>query len=155
MNNNIALKFRIADIFVIIVSFVISIAVIIGGFVLNNSFDDKRVVHIYHQNVLLDNYLIDLNELEDSLIVTLKKEDFPSLHGDFKIEMDKDKGVRIYRSETYQVNCENHDCEKMGWVNLFNFPLVCLPNDVVIVIKGSTDSGDITLGGIIYEKFYG
>jgi hypothetical protein len=154
MNKNFALKFKIADIFVIIFSFILSIAIMLGGFILNNSFSDKRIVHIYHQNVLLENYLIDLNTLDTSLIVTLKKDEFPSLSGDFKIEMNKEKGVRVYRDDHYRVDCENHDCEKMGWVNMFNFPLVCLPNDVIVVIKGSNQNGDITLGGIVYEKFY-
>lgn len=154
MHKNFSLKFKIADIFVVSISLIITIIFIIGGYIINYNSNVSKTIHIYHNNKLIDDYLINLNSLSQSMIITLKKSDYPKLSNDFKIELDKEKGVRIYRDENYRVSCPNHDCEKMGWINIYNFPLACVPNDVVVIIKGSNNNGDATLGGLYYEKKY-
>ena len=147
MHKNFSLKFHWYDLIVIVTSIVIAIGFIVGILGFNNSLNSKhRYVNIYHNNVLLEDYKYDLNKLDENIIITLSKDDYPDLLGDFKIEISKSKGVRVYDSEDYTVNCPNHDCKKLGWVNMYNFPIVCIPNDVRIEITGSNSSGDATLG---------
>ena len=62
----------------------------------------------------------------------------PAVAGD--ISIDKEKGVCIS-----EVNCPNHLCEKMGWVNEVGVPVVCLPNNVYVIIASSSIDQDITL----------
>ena len=81
------------------------------------------------------------------------KEKYPDLLGDFYIDINKDKGIRVH-----DVTCPNLTCEKQGWVNIANLPIVCIPNDVRVVINSTDDSeGNETLGygGVVnYGKHF-
>ena len=151
MNKNFTLKFKIHDIFVIAIILLLAIGFLVGILLYNQSFNSKdhRYVNIYHQNQRLDKYTIDLNTLEETQIITLKKEDYPRLINDFVIELDKNKGVRVK-----EVECYDNTCFKQGWVNMTNLPIVCIPNDVRIVISATLqNSGDIIVyGGSKYEE---
>ena len=63
----------------------------------------------------------------------MTKEEFNDLRGDMIISIDKDKGVCIS-----EVVCPNHLCENMGWVNKKGIPVVCLPNNVYVIISSSS-----------------
>lgn len=84
MNKNFTLKFKIHDIFVIVTSLLLAIGFLVGILLYNQSFNSKdhRYVNIYHQNQRLDKYTIDLNTLEETQTITLKKEDYPRLIND-------------------------------------------------------------------------
>ena len=43
------------------------------------------------------------------------------------------------------VDCPNHTCEKMGWMNVdtLGVPITCLPNDILIVPKTMIDNMDL------------
>ena len=92
---------------------------------------------------------LNLNELEETTTITLKKDDYPRLLADFVIELDKDKGVRVK-----EVDCYDNTCYKQGWVNITNLPIVCIPNDVRIVITSTKgNSSDIIIyGGSKYDE---
>ena len=50
-------------------------------------------------------------------------------YGTFHLEV-KDSKMRAV-----DVDCPNHDCEAMGWVSRsFPMPIVCLPNNLIVVI---------------------
>jgi hypothetical protein len=147
MSKNFSLKFKIADIFVIVFSLLVSCGLMIGIFAKNNSFkSSKRIVEIYQNNVLLSQYKIDLNSLDERMTIVLAKDDYPTLLDDFTIELDPKKGIHVTN-----ITCYDHTCEKQGWINIANAPIVCIPNNVQIRIT-SASGGDFTIGGIINEK---
>ena len=74
-----------------------------------------------------------MNKVE--LEIILEKEEYPNLLGDIKILINKEKGICIK-----EVTCPNHLCEDMGWVNRIGIPVVCLPNDVYVVIEYSDNT---------------
>ncbi|MBR2066943.1 MAG: NusG domain II-containing protein [Solobacterium sp.] len=43
------------------------------------------------------------------------------------------------------VDCPNHTCEKMGWMNIdsWGVPITCLPNDIIIVPKTMADTMEL------------
>ncbi len=147
MNKNISLKFRIFDILIIAISILVSVVLIIVILLTNNPYSNKRYVEIYHNNTCLEQYRIDLDTLDKPLEIVLKKDDYPRLLGDFTIYIDPKKGIKVDN-----VTCPNHTCVKQGWVNVTNLPVLCLPNDVRVVITTSSSNGDDVIGGCFYEK---
>lgn len=151
MNSNFNLKFKLADVFIIAASLIISIIliiVIVGSSIFNSSND--RYVKIYYNDTILNEYTTKLNDLNQTKIVKLTKEKYPKLLEDFTIEIDPEKGIRVK-----DVTCYDHTCVKQGWVNISNLPIVCIPNNVrVIIINNDDGLGDIILGGYIFEFKY-
>lgn len=45
--------------------------------------------------------------------------------------------VKNGRFHVYDVDCPNHDCEKMGWIDTESIipMIVCLPNEIVITLE--------------------
>ena len=66
---------------------------------------------------------------------------YESLHGDFTVVINKDKGICVK-----DVTCPNHYCEKMGWINSVGYPLVCIPNGVYVIITSLDVNQGIVLG---------
>ena len=134
MKNNFPIKFKVFDVFILIFAVISIVATIITTNIVfgkdNNKIDD-RVVCIYHKNDLVKEIkVIDINGKID---YKLTKEEFNDLRGDMIISIDKDKGVCIS-----EVVCPNHLCENMGWVNKKGIPVVCLPNNVYVIISSSS-----------------
>lgn len=59
--------------------------------------------------------------------------------GTTTIIMDEDR-VRVTDSD-----CPDKICINMGWINRSGVPIACLPNRVIVSIKGDTENGDIDL----------
>lgn len=147
MHKNFSLKFRIFDIFVIAISLILSIILIIVIVSINNPFSKKRYVEIYHQNTRLEQYRIELDKVDEQIEIVLKKTDYPRLLGDFTIYINSKKGIKVDH-----VTCPNHTCEKQGWVNVTNLQILCIPNDVRVVITSNSEDGGEVIGGAFYEK---
>ena len=135
MKNNFPIKFKVFDVFILIFAVISIVATIITTNIVfgkdNNKEVDDRVVCIYHKNDLVKEIkIIDINGKVD---YKLTKEEFNDLRGDMIISIDKDKGVCIS-----EVVCPNHLCENMGWVNKKGIPVVCLPNNVYVIISSSS-----------------
>lgn len=135
MKNNFPIKFKVFDVFILIFAVISIVATIITTNIVfgkdNNKEIDDRVVCIYHKNDLVKEIkIIDVNGKVD---YKLTKEEFNDLRGDMIISIDKDKGVCIS-----EVVCPNHLCENMGWVNKKGIPVVCLPNNVYVIISSSS-----------------
>lgn len=149
MKNNFAIIFKKIDIFVILIAIIlISLSFIATNNIYKNSFDGNNKVEIYYQGKLLTDYNISFNKLnkyqkdeDGNTIIVLKKEEYTNLLGDFKILINKDKGVCVK-----DVTCPNHICERQGWVKKVGFPIVCLPNGVYVVINSSSADIDIGIG---------
>lgn len=135
MKNNFSIKFKVFDVFILIFAVISIVATIITTNIVfgkdNNKGIDDRVVCIYHKNDLVKEIkIIDIN---GKVEYKLTKEEFNDLRGDMIISIDKDKGVCIS-----EVVCPNHLCENMGWVNKKGIPVVCLPNNVYVIISSSS-----------------
>lgn len=148
MNKNFSLKHSIKDIILVSISLVIAIVFIVVILLSNKAFSsNNRYLNVYHQNTRL-NININLNDLTENQIIVLKKEDHPRLINDFKIEVSNKKGVRVK-----EVTCYDNTCINQGWINVVNLPIVCIPNDVKIVLTSTSGiTGDDVIGGIKYEK---
>lgn len=139
MKNNFSLKFKIFDIFVLVFLTVCIVATIITtNIVFAKDKDNANSVQIYYQNNMVEEILLD--DINEHLDFVLTKEKYNGLRGDMTVSIDKEKGVCIS-----EVNCPNHLCEKMGWVNEVGVPVVCLPNNVYVIITSSSIDQDITL----------
>lgn len=149
MNNNFSLKFKKWDILVIVIALVISSSLLVGILSVKKANSKHRFVQIAHKNVVIEELTTSLDDLQENKTITLKKEDYPSLLGDFVIELSKSKGVRAY-----EVECPNHTCTKQGWINVPNLPIICIPNQmrIEIVSTNSSEGGDFVIGGVVYEK---
>ena len=132
-----------------VISTLISSCLLLGILISNKSSSSHRYVQIAHKNIVIKELTTDLNSLQEDKYITLKQDDYPSLLGDFVIELSKSKGVRAY-----QVRCPNHTCTKQGWINAVNLPIVCIPNQIriEIVSSSSSEGGDIVIGGVLYEE---
>ena len=94
---------------------------------------------IYKLNTVLDIYnkekcdkLIVLGDLFNYGIDLNKNDiyEFKGTEGIVHLEV-KDGEFRVF-----DVDCPNHDCEYMGWMNKDSlFPIVCLPNEIIIYPK--------------------
>lgn len=146
MNNNFSLKFKWQDVIVVILGLIISVGLLIGILGFNNTFSGgKRYVEITHRKEV---YKIDIDSLTATYEFELKKDDHEELLGDFHILIDKNKGISVH-----DVTCPNKTCVSQGWVNIPNFPIICIPNDVKVVIKTTaSDNGDAVIGGFLYEE---
>lgn len=73
------------------------------------------------------------------LRIDLSKDDTYSVNGtlgEVHIQV-KDGKVRVT-----QENSPHHTCSKQGYVSNTNTPIVCLPNETVITIEGSSSQED-------------
>lgn len=135
MKNNFPIKFKVFDIIILIFAVISIVATIITTNIVfgkdNNKVIDDRIVCIYHKNDLVKE--IKIGDINGILDYKLTKEEFNDLRGDMIISIDKDKGVCIS-----EVVCPNHLCENMGWVNKKGIPVVCLPNNVYVIISSSS-----------------
>jgi hypothetical protein len=139
MKNNFSLKFKIFDIFVLVFVTICLVATIITtNIVFAKGKDKASSIQIYYQNKMVEEILLE--DVDDHLDFVLTKEKYDGLRGDMTISIDKEKGVCIS-----EVNCPNHLCEKMGWVNEVGVPVVCLPNNVYVIIASTSIDQDITL----------
>jgi len=141
MNNNFSLKFNLRDIIAGITGLVLIIATIIS---VNLSFKESNLtnekVEIYYHGEKL-NYNISFSNINSEETIILKKTDYPDLLGDFKILINKEKGIKVE-----DITCPNHYCEEQGWVKKINYPITCLPNDVYIIILSNNTDGSFILG---------
>ena len=139
MKNNFSLKFKIFDIFVLVLVTICIVATIITtNIVFAKGKDKASSIQIYYQNKMVEEIILE--DIDEHLDFVLTKEKYDGLRGDMTISIDKEKGVCIS-----EVNCPNHLCEKMGWVNEVGVPVVCLPNNVYVIIASTSIDQDITL----------
>jgi hypothetical protein len=59
--------------------------------------------------------------------------------GETTIVMEADR-VRVIDSD-----CPDKICVNMGWINRPGVPIACLPNRVIVSVKGDVEDGDIDL----------
>lgn len=142
MKSNFSLKFKIFDIFIVAFVVVAIVASIITtNVVFSRDLKDSYVVQIYYQGELLEDKQIKVKDVDNEMVIVLKKQDYDKLLGDVTILINKDKGICIS-----EVTCPNETCLKMGWVRSVGYPVTCLPNGVHVVITSPDVDQDIVLG---------
>lgn len=142
MKSNFSLKFKIFDIFIVAFVVVAIVASIITtNVVFSRDLKDSYVVQIYYQGELLEDKQIKVKDVDDEMVIVLKKQDYDKLLGDVTILINKDKGICIS-----EVTCPNETCLKMGWVRSVGYPVTCLPNGVHVMITSPDVDQDIILG---------
>jgi hypothetical protein len=105
-----------ADIFLIILLLIFALS----SFLMLKSSNDKSEVHIYHHNKL-----VRIMKLTDTL---------QTLSIDEHIVLEiKNKKIRLLSS-----NCRDQICVKQSWSS--NFPIICVPNELMVVIKKAKQS---------------
>lgn len=118
-------KIRKLDLLILSLILLLCIPFVIKGIL--NKFEPNgrsRIAEIYHENIKTSE--IDLRE--DGI--------FPILSGKMLIEV-KSGRLRVIESD-----CPNHLCMKMGPISSEDQTIICIPNKVLITIKGD-DKRDV------------
>ncbi len=85
---------------------------------------EKEVIQVYHQNKMIAEVNINEN----------KTYDFKGNYGNFSLE------VKDGQYHAVNVDCPNHDCEKVGWVKKGSSKqIVCVPNDIYVIQSEAVD----------------
>ena len=118
------LKSNKTDIVIIIVSLLLIIAVSVTSLIINNN-NKGDIVNVYYNNKIV--YTMDLNS---TTVWTMEKKKYSDLQADMKIETKNGKFRVAEETSKYNI------CSKVGWEDRPGFPVVCLPNHVMVVIEG-------------------
>ena len=106
--------------------FIIILCVVIGvGYGIYLMFQgEKDFIEVYYQNKSIAQ--IDMTKN--------KTYEFEGSYGHFALEVKDQK----YRA--INVECPNHDCEKVGWVKKGSSKqIVCIPNEIYIIQSEAVD----------------
>ncbi|MEG0276927.1 MAG: NusG domain II-containing protein [Coprobacillus sp.] len=105
---------------------IVILCVILGvGYFVYDMFQGKKeIVNVYYKNEMIDTVDIAKNETYT----------YKGSYGKFSLEV-KDK-----KYHAVNVECPNHDCEKVGWVKEgSSLSIVCVPNEIYVIQEGAGD----------------
>ncbi|HHU28956.1 TPA: hypothetical protein GXZ54_07355 [bacterium] len=143
MSRNYSLTFSSKDVTISCIAIILIVALIISSNIFMHNYQSgSKVVNVYINRKLYDEYSIyldDLKENEEKTII-LKKEKHQVLLDDMEIKVNKNKGIKITK-ETSPRNI----CSQQPWINTPGVPLVCLPNQVYVVIESTSIDEPIPL----------
>ena len=122
------LKRNKTDLVIIICSLLIIVAIFITTFNMSNGSADY--INVYYKN-----NIIRTEDLSVDHTFTLEKSKYKDLQADMEIEIKNGKFRVAKEKSPYNL------CSKVGWEDRPGFPVVCLPNHVMIVIEGYEDPG--------------
>ena len=96
----------------------------IGYFIFEMMQGEKDVIEIYYHNEVIEKIDISID----------KTYTFDGDYGKFSLEV-KDK-----KYHAVNVECPNHDCEKVGWVSEGSSrSIVCIPIDIYVIQAGTEE----------------
>ena len=96
----------------------------IGYFIFEMMQGEKDVIEIYYHNEVIEKIDISID----------KTYTFDGDYGKISLEV-KDK-----KYHAVNVECPNHDCEKVGWVSEGSSrSIVCIPNDIYVIQAGTEE----------------
>lgn len=108
----------------IIVIVVLCLLLGIGYFVFNHFQTKEDIIEVYYNQKLIKEIDINKNHLYK----------FEGDYGCFYLE------VKNQQYRAIDVECPNHNCEKVGWVKKgSSIPIVCVPNDIYVIQKGQNE----------------
>ena len=109
----------------IIVIVVLCLVIGIGYFVYQMFQGEKNIVEVYYKDKLIQQIDISID----------KTYTFEGSYGKFNLE------VKDHQYHAVDVECPNHDCEKMGWVKEGSSKtIMCLPNEIYVVQADTEDA---------------
>lgn len=108
----------------LIVIMVLVFVIGIGYLIFQLTQGEKEIIEIYYQNELVEKIDINIDKT-----YTLK-----GSYGSFSLE------VKDGKYHATNVECPNHDCEKVGWVSQGSSKqIVCVPNEIYVIQSGTED----------------
>lgn len=109
------------DIFVIVG---LCVVLGLGYFIFNMMQGNKDTIEVRYQNKVIEKIDISID----------KTYTFEGSYGKFSLE------VKDRQYHAVNVECPNHDCEKMGWVKEGSSKtIICVPNEIYIIQTGTED----------------
>ena len=93
---------------------------------------------IYKSNELIE--VVDLTTLTESLLIMVESEN--KLAGSGYNQLQAEQG-RIRMAEA---DCPDGICVRQGWVSGNLIPIICLPNNVVVILESSDNNVDAVVG---------
>lgn len=104
----------------IIVILILLVILGVGYFIYSSFQGEKEYATVYYQNKEIDQIDLSIDK-----IYTYKGD-----YGSFSIE------VVDHKYHAVNVECPNHDCEKVGWVEKgSNVSIICVPNNIYVQQK--------------------
>lgn len=106
--------------------FIIGLCIVIGvGYFVFQMFQgDKSIVEVYYKNEVLTTIDISVD----------KTYTYEGSYGKFSLE------VKDHAYHAVEVDCPNHDCEKIGWVKEGSSKsIICLPNEIYVIQADSAE----------------
>ena len=104
---------------------VLCLVIVIGYCVMTLLQGEKSFVQVYHNKTLVQEISLDDNGIYE----------FKGDYGQFCLEIEDHE----YRAT--QVQCPNHDCEKVGWVKQGSpKSIVCVPNNIYVIQSGVSEA---------------
>ena len=107
----------------IIVIVVLLVVIGVGYLVFSMMQGKKDVVEVYYKDELIEKIDISVD----------KTYTFKGSYGKFSLE------VKNHEYHAVNVECPNHDCEKMGWISTAGNAIVCMPNRLLVTIIGGKE----------------
>jgi hypothetical protein len=144
MSHNFSLKYNSKDITIGCISVILIVALVItSNFYMAQYNSGNLVVNVYISYKLHDEYSLEWSKLEENknYEIVLKKEQYDVLLDDMLILVNKKKGIKVEEETS-----PRKICSSQGWVNSPGVPLICLPNQVYIVIESSSIDNPIPIG---------
>lgn len=105
---------------------IIVLCIVLGvGYLVFEMFQGKKdTVEVRYKNEVID--VIDIS--------VDKTYTYDGSYGKFSLE------VKDHQYHAVNVECPNHDCEKMGWVKEGSSKsIVCVPNEIYVIQVGTED----------------
>ena len=85
---------------------------------------NSEIAEVYYKDQVIDEIDLNKNDIYE----------YSGSYGKFSIEVENGKYHAI------NVDCPNHDCEKVGWVSKgSSTQIVCLPNEIFVVQPNTID----------------
>lgn len=109
--------------------FIICLCVVLGiGYIVFEFTQGKKdTVEVHYQNDIIETIDISVD----------KTYTFEGTYGKFSLE------VKDRKYHAVNVECPNHDCEKIGWVKEGSSkPITCVPNEIFVIQSGTEDQID-------------
>lgn len=123
------LKLNLTD-FIIMAT---TIFLLITSIFVSDKIIKKTILGELYVEIQVSGKLTHTLKLSEDKIITLKKDDYSSLLGDMEIEISASR-VRV-KKEQSPLNY----CSKQGWISKAAQPIICLPNEVIVTIRGNID----------------
>ncbi|MCD7892508.1 MAG: NusG domain II-containing protein [Erysipelotrichaceae bacterium] len=100
----------------------------IGYLIYINMQTDTNTIEVYYQNELIDTLDISVDASYT----------YTGTYGTFTLEVED----RQYHATN--VDCPNHDCEKMGWIKEGSTKsIICLPNEIYVIQSNAEEQIEV------------